>query len=256
MMEIPAALLAAFPPSADHLLDRVRCQTDDAMLWEIAAADYGNMADECMSELRSIRDNGFLPAGFSRSGEVLTLMQYFDPNSPGGDLLHPGRDGQRGHQTRLFASAVLIRGEAEWPDNGFDLVRDSSLAQCLISAKALGEEMGEVVASFLTWRISRRESVSDSLLRALGLLVLAIRLRSGRFEEPALGTIVDWVFALDSLERQENAPYEDPWRNPWRDLCGFWRPLAAELRAEAEAIRDDDVRTNIQLCALLLDTDR
>jgi hypothetical protein len=66
---------------------------------------------------------------------------------------------------------------------------------------------------------------------------------------------VDWVFAIDSLERQENAPYENPWRDPWRDLSGFWRPLADELRAEAEAIRDDDVRTNIQLCALLLETD-
>jgi hypothetical protein len=255
MLEIPAALLAAFPPSADLLLNRARLQIDDAMLWEIAVADYGNMADECMSELLSIRDNGFLPAGFLRSGEVLTLMHYFDPDLPGGNLLHPGRDGQRGHQTRLFVSVVLLRGEAEWPDHGFDQVRDSSLAQCLISAKALGEEMGKAAACFLTWRIPQPESTSDALLRALGLLVLAIRLRSGRFDVPTLGTIVDWVFAIDSLERQENAPYENPWRDPWRDLSGFWRPLADELRAEAEAIRDDDVRTNIQLCALLLETD-
>ncbi len=34
-MDIPAALIAAFPPAADFLLDRTRRDLDDAMLREI-----------------------------------------------------------------------------------------------------------------------------------------------------------------------------------------------------------------------------
>ncbi len=114
--------------------------------------------------------------------------------------------------------------------------------------------MSEAVARFLTWRISRQESGSESLLFALGLLILATRLRSGRLAEPILGTIADWVLAQESLERQEfPADPADPRPLPFSLQSGFWEPLAAELRAEAEAIREIDVRTNLQLCALLLE---
>jgi len=65
MIEIPAALLAAFPPSVNLLLDHARRRTDDAMLTEIARADYGREADEMMAELRPIRDQGVVPSPLS-----------------------------------------------------------------------------------------------------------------------------------------------------------------------------------------------
>ncbi len=45
-MVIPTEILTAFPPSADLLLDCARREIDDAMLMEIARADYGHWADE------------------------------------------------------------------------------------------------------------------------------------------------------------------------------------------------------------------
>ncbi len=77
-MEIPDALLAAFPPSLDVLLDRSRRQTDNAMLMDIARADYGLEADEMMAELRPIRDTGVVPSPMSwMLNEVLTLDAVF-----------------------------------------------------------------------------------------------------------------------------------------------------------------------------------
>jgi hypothetical protein len=61
-MDIPAALIAAFPPSPDLLLDRARRHVDDEMLMWIASADYGYMAGEMLAELRPIRDQGIIPA--------------------------------------------------------------------------------------------------------------------------------------------------------------------------------------------------
>ena len=40
---------------------------------------------------------------------------------------------------------------------------------------------------------------------------------------------------------------------PFGIQAGFWQPLADELMNEAHSIRDHDVRTNIELCVLLLD---
>ena len=40
-MQIPAALLTAFPPSRQLSLDVARRQVNDGMLREIAEADYG-----------------------------------------------------------------------------------------------------------------------------------------------------------------------------------------------------------------------
>ncbi|HEV3165630.1 MAG TPA: hypothetical protein VGZ22_16505 [Isosphaeraceae bacterium] len=255
MMEVTAALIGAFPPSADLLLDRARRQTDDAMLMEIARADYGVMAVEMMAELRRIRDEGVIPALMHRQLiEVLALTRFCDPDVPNTPPFEPGPTGTRGHQTRLFACAALLRAEAEPFHVGVDTSQDSTLAQCLVSAKALGEEMSEAAACFLTWRISRKETCYEPLLFAIGLLILATRLRSGRLTEPALGTIAEWVLAQESLERRENPPnLADPRPVPLSLQEGFWQPLAAELMNEAQAIRNDEVRTDIELCVILME---
>ena len=60
-MNIPPALLAAFPASANLLLEVARRQVDDGMLAEIAAADYGMDTNAHLAELRPIRNQGVVP---------------------------------------------------------------------------------------------------------------------------------------------------------------------------------------------------
>ena len=137
IMVIPAELIAAFPPSAELLLDRARRHVDDAMLVTIARADYGVMADEMLAELRPIRDRGDIPARIhGQLREVLTLTRWSDPDHPYPPPFEPGPSGQSGHQIRLFVCAVLLRAETE-PTNQFvDSDPASTLAQCLASANA------------------------------------------------------------------------------------------------------------------------
>jgi hypothetical protein len=263
MMRVPDSLLAAFPPSADLLLDCARRKTDDAMLMDIARADYGYRADEMMAALRPIRDTGVVPL-ILKTGEVLNLTHLSTLEAPDGTPIEPGPTGLHGHQARLFACAVLLHFEAERPHE-LRHVTNSALARCLISANVLGEEMSAAAACYLTWRMSRQEGESNrifiyeqSLLCAFGLLVLATRLRSGRFAEPGLGAIAYWVLTIEWLGREEwLAGYPPtlagPMSLPESVRAGFWQPLVAELKKGAESIRDDDARTNLQLCGILMD---
>jgi hypothetical protein len=257
MLDIPAALIVAFPPSADLLLDRARRHTDDAMLRWIARADYGIMADQMMADLRAIRDNGIVLAPMHwQLGEVLELTRWCNPEAPHPPPFEPGPTGRRGHQTRLFACAVLLRAEAE-SDIRREHVEDSTLAQCLVSAKVLGDEISDAAARFLTWRMSQMEECSESaLFLCLALLILAVRLRPGQIDDRVLANLAEWVLA-EELRYRQVYPTNSAQPKPvaFSIQSGFWRPLAAELRDEAAAFRLDDVRTNLQLCALLLEMD-
>jgi hypothetical protein len=254
-MNIPAALIAAFPPSPDLLLDRVRRHVDDAMLLWIAGTDYGHMADEMLAELRPIRDKGIMPAPMHwQVSEVLQLTRWYDPDAPNPSPFEPGPTGRHGHQARLFACATLLRAEAEPASRYEDNTDDSTLAQCLTSTYVLGEEMSEAAARFLTWRIPRMEAHSEPVLLALGLLILATRLRSGRILDRVLGNVAEWVLAEESLYRKAfPSNPSNPMPLAFSLQYGCWQPLAAELRDEAVTIDVDDVCTNLQLCALLLE---
>lgn len=263
MEEVPPALLAAFPPSADLLLDLARQDVDDAMLMDIARADYGYGAVEVMPELRHIRDEGIAPIPIDGMlEEILSLTCFSDPDAPARPPFEPGPSGRRGHQIRLFACAVLLRIDAESSSGDASHLGDSALARGLFSANVLGEEMNEALARYLTWRSTRQRDDSELLFRseldppiiALGLLILAIRLRAGRLAEPDIGAIAEWVLALESLERRAfPACPMDLQPPPFSFHAGFWKPFVAEFKDGAESIRDSNIRTDIQLCSLLLD---
>jgi hypothetical protein len=256
MMDVPAALTAAFAPSADLLLHRARRQIDDAMLMEIASADYGHMADEMMTELRPIRDEGIIAAPMHwQLSEVLRLTRWCNPERPNPHPFKPGPTGRSGHQIRLFACAVLLRAEAALPNENIDSSEDSTLAQCLSSARVLGEEMSEATARFLTWWLPHMVSYSEPLLFDLALLILALRLRSGRIPDRVLDDVAEWVLDEDARWQKEIAPRDPSYPKPiaFSLQSGFWQPLAAELRDEAATIRTAAVRDKIELCALLLE---
>jgi hypothetical protein len=254
-MDVPASLEAAFPPSAELLLNSARRHVDDQMLMDIARADYREMANEMLAQLRPIRDHGIIPAPMHfQLVEVLDLTRYCNPDMPERAPFEPGPMGRRGHQTRLFACAVLLRATDEFANRHIDADAESTLAQCLASAKVLGDEMSEVAARFLTWRLPRWWTSPEPVLFALGLLILATRLRSGRIADAVLEVTADWVLSEESAHRRKNpCDPADPEPVAFGVQSGFWQPLAEELKVEAAAIHASDLRTKLQLCELLLE---
>lgn len=255
-MNLPHELIAAFPPSRDVLLDSTRLAIDDAMLRQIARADYGEMADEMLAELRPIRDHGTIPCPMHwQLLEVLQLTRWSQPDEPNPSPFAPGPSGRRGHQTRLFACAVLLRAAAD-PASGYDnegCCYDSSLAIGLASAGVLGDEMNEAFGCFLTWRLPE-VAPEETVFFAGALLIAAARLRPSRLSDAALGKLAEWVLEEESLERRG---YEwnpaDPRPKAFSVEQGFWQPLAAEIKDKAAIRPAGEIRTNLELCALLLE---
>jgi hypothetical protein len=246
-MNPPPALLAAFPPSAHVLLDVTRRQVDDSMLVEIAEADYLSNRNEHLAALRPIRDHGIVPIPLDEPpAEVLQLIRWSDPENR---APKPGSTGRRGHQMRAFACAVLLRAEME---SYSDSVPDATLAQCLVSAKVLDEQTSEAAARFLTWAVPRVGPNDNMLFFALGLLIVATRLRAGRFEDVILGDTADWVLAQES-ELRELFGFDS--LTPFLPYgIGFWEQRATELIHEAAEIRTASVRDTLEFIgAMMLD---
>jgi hypothetical protein len=257
-MNVPAALLDAFPASAARLLGVARRQVDDGMLAEIARADYGRDAERHLAALVPIRDHGWVPAPLHwHPGEVLELVRWSQPEDP---TWKPGGTGTRGHQMRAFACAALLRASAEPGNEYYEGSDDSTLAQCLASAKVLGEEMLEAAGQFLTWRIPRMTvDHPERLVFPVGLLLIATCLRGGRLEEHVLGEAAEWVLAEEAAGRRadghhsgraEPCPLADLFS--WQE--GMWQPHAAELLRQAEVLTGEGPRKRLRLVGgLLLD---
>ena len=253
-MDIPQSLLNAFPPSRERLLELIRKSIDDDMLRDIARADYGSEADEMFAALRSIRDTGEVPLPIrGRLLEVLTLTRWCDPDRPQPPPFEPGPIGFRGHHTRLFVCALLLQAAME-----IDYGDDSTLAQCLKSTVVIGGETNAALGSQLTWLLLNQETGTNSLLWKLSLLLLTLRRDADRPQEETLRELAAWVLAEEQRLRREEMEcgYPDPvdLRPTWFSLQqGLWRSLNEEFRRAAAATSSDDLRTNLQLCALLID---
>ena len=245
-----------FPPDAELLLERARQLADDESLQEIARADYGYQADEMLVLLRSIRDTGGLPSPFEwQLLEVLSLTRYHDPDSLRDPNFRHPRAGLAGHQTRLFAAAVLLKLASIPATANMDDAFDSTLAKCLHSAGVIGLEITTRTGSFLTWAISTEKwDWPHALVHlALGLLICATR--CSEVSDQDLGRIADWVLAVDASKISYGSPA--PRANepaPFSITQGFWEPLAVELRSRAERIPAGAAKTSIECCALLLDS--
>ena len=243
-MNLPPVLVEAFQPAPDLLLDIARRQIDDGMLLEIARADYGMDDQLHLAALRIIRDQGKVPESLEwHPSEVLRLMRWSNPEEP---RHRPGSVGKRGHRMRAFACAALLRAR---------VADDATLAQCLGSAKVIGQEMNLAAARFLTWGIPQ-VSISERWLFAFGLLVVATRVGPGRFKESELRVAAEWVLAEESEKQQEFGPFDlsDPVPLPFGLSSGYWKPLAAELITFAETIQAADARESMELIgAFVLD---
>jgi hypothetical protein len=252
-MDIPEALTIAFPPSSQLLLDVTRRQIDDGMLLELAEADYGLDAEIHLSSLRPIRDQGVVhpPLGW-HPAEVLALTRWHNPEKPNEPPFEPGPTEKRGHQIRAFACAVLLHLGPE-----YDVGHDSTLAQCLVSTKVLGDEVNQAAGSFLTWRIPHLGveptwvAAMDRWLYAFGLLVVASRLPRQCISDSILGDAAAWVLDEETHSRRVSL-YPESRPAPFSVSCGFWKPLAAELVENASTIRDNGVRQDLELIGNIL----
>ncbi|MDB5390532.1 MAG: hypothetical protein JWM11_6178 [Planctomycetaceae bacterium] len=256
-MKLLPDLIAAFPPSPNQLLDRIRRDIDDAMLLHIANADYGYQSLEMLPLLRIIRDTGVIPMPINwQLEEVLSLSHWINPDKPEAPPFEPRPIGKPAHQIRLFACAVLLRADAERLSEYRDLSKDSTLALCLASAKALGPDFSSAMASFLTWQLMSSYNEVDPLFSAIGLLIIATRMRTHGITETLIGKIADWILEFEQGTCKTYAwVFSNPRPFAFSLQQGFWQSLAVELNVAANTIQDAEVRTNAQLCALLIQTD-
>ena len=118
------------------------------MLREIAAADYGEDADEHLSQLLAIK-NGTIPTPMQwEPKEVLELIRWSEPEDP---TWSPGSTSHRGHWMRLLSCAVLLRAEAEPANEGRFTGEDSTVIQLVDSAIKLGDDATNAALQFLCW---------------------------------------------------------------------------------------------------------
>jgi hypothetical protein len=246
-MSLPASILRVFPPAADLLLDCLRRTTDDAMLMDIAVADYGIQAEEMFEALRPIRDSGCIRAPVDgQLWEVLTLTCHHDPERPNPPPFKPGPTGRRGHQVRFFAAAVILRACVTSPS--LEPMIGEATARSLVDSRILGDETSEPLARLLTWLLTQHP-VGPPLLLSAALLVLAVRLRKERFSDAELGGVAVWLIATEGGEARMFGER----MTEFSLGQGFWDSTAAELKDAAATIATTEVRESVQLCALLLD---
>jgi hypothetical protein len=252
---VPPALLRAFPPSADALLDLARAGMDDGMLLEMAQADYGVQADEHLAALRVIRDTGAVPAPIEWvPQEVLELIRWSEPDDPS---WKPGSTGERGHRMRAFACAALLRAAGE-PANALHLYGSAeTLAQMVGSALVLGPAWQEALAGLLTWRIPSHPVDEDRPYHAFALLFLAVLLRDGRLDGNALAAAAEWVIEEEAAAAGVVFAGYPPTPGPWLIRLGpnlrdsVFRSLARRMLDEAPAL-PPPARDPIQLIAQAL----
>jgi len=252
-MTVPGLLIERVPPSASQLLDLARKVIDDSMLWAIARADYGYRADEAFAELRLIRDSGVTPAPMPDClPEVLELTRWHVPEHADPPPFEPGPTGRRGHQIRMFACAALLSASSDPTSRYVDIADDSTLVNCLVSARMLGPEFSPALGSWLT---CRWPSMDCSVLAAVALLTIAFRLPSHPIEEPDAGVVADWVLAQEQASCTPGGTprFSEPRPVAFSLQQGLWRAVADELGEEAQKLADPAVREKVQLCALLLD---
>jgi hypothetical protein len=241
--------------ASDVLLDLVRQRLDDAMLREIAEADYGADVDAHLEALRRICDQGEIPAPMNwQPREVLELTRWSEPDQPDAK---GNCTGTRGHTIRAFACAVLLRAAAEPANDNFFDGENQTLAQLVASALVLGEDVQEATLRFLVWRVAKLQPGEERPFFAFAILLLATLLDGQRMTESRLARLAEWVASEEAREREHLAAFLPPNGEQW--LLGLtffsqqhdvWRRLARRLVAEASKLQSSEVRDQLTVLAL------
>ncbi|HEX6041831.1 hypothetical protein [Longimicrobium sp.] len=239
LLAVPPALVQAFPPSLNGLLDLARAYATTPVLMEMARADYGEQVDEHFAALTRIRETGEVPAPIGWvPQEVLELCRWSEP-----DREETSEDVLREHHVRAFACAALLRAGAEPANAEAVWSHGPTLAQMTASALALGPEWIDVLGGFLTARLAQPGLADERPFFAFALLFLAVTARGGPLDGDALATAASWAIDEEAAAAAEYFFGSPPSRAPWllridvSDLRDdVWRSFARRMRDEAPAL--------------------
>ena len=250
-------LLAPLHPDESALAPLFQTNFDEAMLREIAAADYGWKADECYALLQPMLKAGLVAADDFNLREVLALIHWSDPDDP---EWSPSGYGQRGHWMRLFACTAMVR----FAPIRRDLFEGecNTLAQLTSSAIELGQPVARGAASVLAWRFLAYPGADpDSAFLAFAILLLAAHLERGEDSGQWLKDLATWVEEEEARARHElstwfsSLPHWDNWLTGltlFDQREAVWRSLAHRILARPERPHPSDAKEAMQLLGELV----
>lgn len=197
--------LESFEPNPDPLLNLLGSQIDDAMLREIAAADYGNDLEEHLRPLKAFRDEGVVPALDWNPREVLELIRWSEPEDKG---WKPGGHGRYGHLLRAFACSALLRSyEAEENrDNDRWHSFNETAVQLADSLTALGDQFVAVGIRFFGWCVEHLAPLDEDGVEPpfLGFALLYLALKRRKTKDEAVISLCNWIDDSVSTLLQQN----------------------------------------------------
>lgn len=226
-------LLSRLKPSGESLLDWLIPQVDDAMLREIARADYDYCADGHYAALRQIRDHRIIPAPLPWEPlEVLNLTRWGEPDEPSCGTVNVG---PRGHLVTAFCCAVLLKAADDAQTQDFIHSENDTLIQLVASVFALGREPLERASEFLAWRLLRLPlSHEEYSFFALALLLTRAALYAPGESGDDLTLLAEWVIREEARARRKPISYA--WSGHWLlGLTNFdsyhntWKRLASQI---------------------------
>lgn len=234
---VPECLLRVFPPRGDLLLSKCAKYIDDALLRQIAEADYGDDADPHFQALKLIRDTLQVPAPLKwEPKEVLELTRWSEPKD------------DDDHAKRAFACAVLLVHASRDEEIEYVSAEHDSLICCVDSALALGDHLPLACGRYLVAHLQRfergpyREYGRSFYALALTLLTCLTQVRELNADEWA--EVIAWV----ESERDSDWAGVDEWdRSPPTNILDLevpqrravWVKLATMAAANAKRFTPD-----------------
>ena len=152
-VQLPDAIVSAFPPSADSLLTAISRHVTDALLLEISSAEYGDISELHLQKLREIRETKRVDSPFMwHPREVLELYSYSDPLHP---ISKTGCKNHIQHIGRTFCCAALLLAGVD-PEEGL-IAEESRVTALVDSVLWLGDDLPEAALRFLVFRMLANE---------------------------------------------------------------------------------------------------
>ncbi len=205
--------LSALRPCGESLLRWLAPLVDDAMLLEIAEADYGYRANQHLAPLLQIRRTARVDNALQWEPlEVLNLIHWSEPDDP---EWQPSSQGRRGHLMRAFSCAALLVGRAH-PDEGGQIVEEvSTLIQLVRSCEVIADEALREISRLLAWRMVDRsfhELGEERPFFGIALLLAQVQMKSPTMSAAGMIAIADWVAAEEVRWRTEgHGPAPERW---------------------------------------------
>ena len=269
--------LKTFKPDGDALLRRISPHIDDAMLELITNEDpVGGDARlaKFINALRDIRAGGDLKkqSDFAswdefRDQDVTEMLRWSSPAEPDTDENIDTWRGTRGHWTRAFACAVLLRSYA---DREIRLTAignyNNAIIQLIESVRRLDAGLEPETMAALAWFIMRAAGdpfvdevePDQTAFAGVGILWLAINPKNMVSQETIMA-LTDWLMAEEKRAFEERGGSVGDFPTHWLFRTTFfdgdrekWMAIGSELSAYqvagpcGDAVRDVGLRLSGQ----------